>query len=98
MKFQAAFPNRLCAIQQFRTKIRALKRLAFFWVQNKPMIYCHARVSTNGQSVTAQVAELKKHEAGKVFREVASGAKAQRAVSPCARPARRRRRADGDAA
>jgi hypothetical protein len=29
--------------------------------------------------VTAQVAELKKHEAGKVFREVASGAKAQRA-------------------
>jgi DNA invertase Pin-like site-specific DNA recombinase len=48
-------------------------------VQNKPMIYGYARVSTDGQSVTAQVAELRKHGAGKVFREVASGAKTDRA-------------------
>jgi DNA invertase Pin-like site-specific DNA recombinase len=31
-----------------------------------------------GQSATAQVATLRKHRAGKVFREVASGAKADR--------------------
>jgi DNA invertase Pin-like site-specific DNA recombinase len=42
------------------------------------MIYGYARVSTDGQSVTAQVAELRKHRAGKVFREVASGAKTDR--------------------
>ena len=43
------------------------------------MIYGYARVSTDGQSVTAQVAALKKAGAGKVFREVASGAKTDRA-------------------
>jgi DNA invertase Pin-like site-specific DNA recombinase len=43
------------------------------------MIYGDARVSTDGQSATAQVAELRKHGAGKVFREVASGAKTDRA-------------------
>src|SRR5882762_10063371 len=43
------------------------------------MIYGYARVSTDGQSVTAQVAELRKHGAGKVVREVASGAKTDRA-------------------
>src|SRR6266446_1964528 len=48
-------------------------------MQNKPMIYGYARVSTDGLSVTAEVAELRKHGAGKVFREVASGAKTDRA-------------------
>ena len=43
------------------------------------MIYGYARVSTDGQSVAAQVAALGKHGAGKVFREVASGAKTERA-------------------
>jgi DNA invertase Pin-like site-specific DNA recombinase len=43
------------------------------------MIYGYARVSTDGQSVTAQVIALRKHGAGKVFREVASGAKTDRA-------------------
>jgi DNA invertase Pin-like site-specific DNA recombinase len=43
------------------------------------MIYSYARVSTNGQSVAAQVAALRKHGACKVFREVASGAKTDRA-------------------
>src|SRR5712671_2158741 len=43
------------------------------------MIYGDARVSTDGQSVTAEVTDLRKHGAGKVFREVASGAKTDRA-------------------
>ena len=43
------------------------------------MMYGYARVSADGQSVTAQVAALRRHGAGKVFREVASGAKTDRA-------------------
>jgi DNA invertase Pin-like site-specific DNA recombinase len=43
------------------------------------MIYGYARVSTDGQSVTAQVAALTAAGAGKVFRETASGAKTERA-------------------
>lgn len=43
------------------------------------MIYGYARVSTDGQSVTTQVAALRKHGAGQVFCEVASGAKTNRA-------------------
>jgi DNA invertase Pin-like site-specific DNA recombinase len=39
------------------------------------MIYGYARVSTDGQSVAAQVAGLRAAGAGTVFREVASGAK-----------------------
>ncbi len=42
------------------------------------MIYGYARVSTDGQSVTAQVAELTKAGCAKVFRETASGAKTGR--------------------
>jgi DNA invertase Pin-like site-specific DNA recombinase len=42
------------------------------------MIYGYARVWTNGQSVAAQAAALRKHRAGKVFREGASGAKTDR--------------------
>ena len=43
------------------------------------MIYGYARVSTDGQSVAAQVAGLQAAGAGKVFREVASGARTDRA-------------------
>jgi DNA invertase Pin-like site-specific DNA recombinase len=43
------------------------------------MIYGYARVSTDGQSVMAQVAELTAAGAVMVFREVASGAKTDRA-------------------
>jgi DNA invertase Pin-like site-specific DNA recombinase len=42
------------------------------------MIYGYARVSTDGQSGAAQVAALAAAGAGKVFREVASGAKTDR--------------------
>jgi DNA invertase Pin-like site-specific DNA recombinase len=43
------------------------------------MICVYARVSTGSQSEAAQVAALKKHGAGKVFREVAQGDKTDRA-------------------
>src|ERR1700747_3275978 len=43
------------------------------------MIYGYARVSTDGQSVEAQIAALKAAGAEKVYREVASGAKTDRA-------------------
>jgi DNA invertase Pin-like site-specific DNA recombinase len=42
------------------------------------MIYGYARVSTDGQSVEAQVVALTAAGAGKVYREVASGAKTDR--------------------
>jgi DNA invertase Pin-like site-specific DNA recombinase len=42
------------------------------------MIYGYARVSTDGQSVEAQVRQLAKAGCSKVFREVASGAKTDR--------------------
>jgi DNA invertase Pin-like site-specific DNA recombinase len=58
-----------------------IKRL--FWcinyVHNKLMIYGYARVSTDGQSVDAQVRQLTKAGCKKVFRETASGAKTDRA-------------------
>ncbi len=43
------------------------------------MEYGYARVSTDGQSVDAQVAQLTNAGCGKVYREVASGAKTDRA-------------------
>jgi DNA invertase Pin-like site-specific DNA recombinase len=48
-------------------------------VQNDGMIYGYARVSTDGQSVEAQVAALTAAGAVTVYREVASGAKTDRA-------------------
>ena len=47
-------------------------------VHNPGMIYGHARVSTNGQSVSAQVTVLMAAGADKVFWEVASDAKTDR--------------------
>jgi hypothetical protein len=47
-------------------------------LQNEPMIYGYARVSTDGQSEAAQVRQLHVAGAKKVFREVASGAKTDR--------------------
>ncbi len=48
-------------------------------VHNSPMIYGYARVSTDGQSVDAQVKQLREAGAEKVFRETASGARSDRA-------------------
>jgi DNA invertase Pin-like site-specific DNA recombinase len=42
------------------------------------MIYGYARISMNGQSISAQVTALTAVRAEKVFREVASGAKTDR--------------------
>jgi len=42
------------------------------------MIYGYARVSTDGQSVDAQVRQLRAARAGQVFRETASGARTDR--------------------
>jgi DNA invertase Pin-like site-specific DNA recombinase len=42
------------------------------------MIYGNARVSTDGQSVDAQVKQLRQAGAAKAFRETASGARADR--------------------
>ena len=47
--------------------------------QNPRMIYAYARVSTDGQSVAAQIKELRDAGAEKIFRETASGAKNDRA-------------------
>jgi len=78
----AAWIRRVAKFKHFAQKLR-VEAITLFWcrilVQNKPMIYGYARVSTDGQSVAAQVAALRKHGAGKVFREVASGAKTDRA-------------------
>ena len=43
------------------------------------MVYGYARVSTDGQSVNAQVKQLREAGAEKVFRETASGARSDRA-------------------
>ena len=48
-------------------------------VQNAAMNYGYARVSTDGQSVDAQTRQLKEAGCQKVFKEVASGAKTDRA-------------------
>src|SRR6266404_253892 len=47
-------------------------------VHNRIMIYGYARVSTDGQSVDTQVKQLKVGGAEKIYRETASGAKADR--------------------
>ena len=48
-------------------------------VQNGDMIFGYARVSTDGQSVDAQARQLAEAGCEKVFQEVASGAKTDRA-------------------
>jgi DNA invertase Pin-like site-specific DNA recombinase len=69
--------------QELRTKKTALKNKGFFVAEVRciltPMKYGYARVSTDGQSVDAQVRQLTKAGCKKVFREVASGAKTDRA-------------------
>lgn len=49
------------------------------YVHNEAMKYGYARVSTDGQSVDAQVKQLHTAGAEKVFKETASGARGDRA-------------------
>jgi DNA invertase Pin-like site-specific DNA recombinase len=53
--------------------------LCIIHAQNGAMLYGYARVSTGGQNVAAQVAQLTEAGAKKIFKEVASGAKSNRA-------------------
>lgn len=43
------------------------------------MTYGYARISTDGRSVSVRVTQLGQAGAGKIFREVASGARTDRA-------------------
>jgi hypothetical protein len=77
-----AFPC-ACESQDYRTNIRPLITLGFSGAEIRcritPMKYGYARVSADGQSIDAQVRQLKAAGARHVFREVASGAKTDRA-------------------
>ncbi len=63
--------------QNQRIEIERLFR-CINWVHIETMKYGYARVSTDGQSVDAQVRQLTKTGCKKVFRETASGAKTDR--------------------
>lgn len=54
-------------------------RVSNYSLRNRHMICGYARVSTDGQSAAAQVAELTAAGCEKVFSETASGAKTDRA-------------------
>ena len=70
-------------LQDLCTKLSPLIQKALFLCISAriitPMIYGYARVSTDGQSVDAQVKQLRAAGAEKVFRETASGAQTDRA-------------------
>jgi DNA invertase Pin-like site-specific DNA recombinase len=83
VKAEAARAHLACRYQDFRSKTTPLKSGAFFCAKYMhiigPMKYGYARVSTDGQSVDAQVRQLKAAGCKTVFRQVASGAKTDRA-------------------
>ena len=68
---------------EFSHHAERIDNILLFWcrtpVHNCGMIYGYARVSTDGQSVDAQVAALQAAGASHVYREKASGAKNDRA-------------------
>ena len=64
-------PHPFAAAPASKGRVRAVSKPAV-------TVYGYARVSTGGQSVDAQARQLRAAGAGKVFREVASGAKTDR--------------------
>jgi DNA invertase Pin-like site-specific DNA recombinase len=70
-------------LKNYARKLEARDRKPFFLCLNyrhkSGMKYGYARVSTDGQSIDAQVRQLGKSGCKKVFRDVASGAKTDRA-------------------
>jgi predicted site-specific integrase-resolvase len=71
------FHNSRIMNQNWSIEIRRLFR-CINQVHKDLMIYGYARVSTDGQSVEAQVRQLTKAGCKKVFRETASGVKIDR--------------------
>ncbi len=75
-------PRRLMQLSRLMQRSQSLDIMPLFLstspLHNSGMIYGCARVSTDGQSVAAQVAALAEAGASKVFRETASGAKTDR--------------------
>jgi DNA invertase Pin-like site-specific DNA recombinase len=71
MKTPMPKPHPFAAAPASKGRVRAVSKPAV-------TVYGYARVSTGGQSVDAQARQLRAAGAGKVFREVASGAKTDR--------------------
>ena len=71
MKTPMPKPHPFAAAPASKGRARAVSKPAV-------TVYGYARVSTGGQSVDAQARQLRAAGAGKVFREVASGAKTDR--------------------
>jgi DNA invertase Pin-like site-specific DNA recombinase len=65
-------PHPFAAAPALKGRVRAVPK-------PRVTVYGYARVSIGGQSVDAQARQLRAASAGKVFRETASGAKADRA-------------------
>jgi hypothetical protein len=90
-----------CKNQDFRTKTRPLITLGFsgaeFRCRITPTKYGYARVSTDGQSIDAQVRQLRAAGAPGVPRDGKRHEDRSRPAPPRARPVRRRRRAHGHA-
>jgi DNA invertase Pin-like site-specific DNA recombinase len=71
MKVPMPKPHPFAAAPASKSRARAVSKPAV-------TVYGYARVSTGGQSVDAQARQLRAAGAGKVFREIASGAKTDR--------------------